>query len=37
MLAGAAAADGGHPAEDLLAEVPGADWKRTTSEFFLTA
>ena len=37
MLAGAAAADGGRPAEDLLAEVPGIDWKRTTSEFFLTA
>jgi hypothetical protein len=37
MLAGAAAADGGRPAEDLLAEVPGADWKQTTGEFFLTA
>jgi len=37
MLAGAAAADGGRPADDLLAEVPGADWKHTTGEFFLTA
>ncbi|MGB9458125.1 MAG: glycine cleavage system protein H [Bryobacteraceae bacterium] len=37
MLAGAAAADGGRPAEDLLAEVPDANWKQITSEFFLTA
>jgi len=37
MLAGAAAADGGRPAQDLLAELPNADWKRTTAEFFLTA
>jgi len=37
MLAGAVAADGGLPCEDLLAEVPGANWKETTSEFFLTA
>jgi glycine cleavage system H protein len=37
MLAGAAAADGGRPAEDLLAEVPGSNWKQTTAEFFLTA
>src|ERR1035438_7807902 len=37
MLAGAAAADGGRPAEDLLAEVPGSNWKQTTGEFFLTA
>ena len=36
QLAGAVAADGGHPAEDLLAEVPGADWKQITGEFFLT-
>jgi len=36
MLAGAAAADGGRPAEDLLAEVPGSNWKQTTAEFFLT-
>jgi len=37
MLAGAAAADGGRPAEDLLAEVPNADWKQVAGEFFLTA
>jgi len=37
MLAGAAAADGGRPAEDLLAEVPNADWKQIAGEFFLTA
>lgn len=36
-LAGAVAADGGRPAEDLLAGVPGANWKQITSEFFLTA
>ncbi|HLK66099.1 MAG TPA: glycine cleavage system protein H [Bryobacteraceae bacterium] len=36
-LAGAVAADGGRPAEDLLASVPDADWRQTTSEFFLTA
>jgi len=35
-LAGAVAADGGRPAEDLLAALPGADWKAVTSEFFLT-
>ena len=27
MLAGAVAADGGRPAEDLLAALPDADWK----------
>lgn len=37
MLAGAVAADGGRPCEDLLAEVPGANWKELTGEFFLTA
>ncbi len=37
MLAGAAAADGGRPAEDLLAEVPEANWRQITGEFFLTA
>jgi len=37
MLAGAAAADGGRPAEDVLAEVPSADWKQIAGEFFLTA
>jgi glycine cleavage system H protein len=36
-LAGAVAADGGRPTGDLLAEVPDADWKQITSEFFLTA
>ncbi len=36
-LAGAVAADGGRPTDDLLAGVPDADWRRTTSEFFLTA
>jgi len=36
-LAGPVAADGGRPAEDLLAGVPDADWKETTAEFFLTA
>jgi glycine cleavage system H protein len=35
-LAGAVAADGGRPAEDLLAALPDAGWKNTTSEFFLT-
>ena len=35
-LAGAVAADGGRPAEDLLAALPGADWKEVTSEFYLT-
>ena len=36
MLAGAVAADGGRPAEDLLAALPGTNWKDVTSEFFLT-
>lgn len=36
-LAGAVAADGGRPAEDLLAAIPEADWKEVTGEFFLTA
>jgi hypothetical protein len=35
-LAGAVAADGGRPADDLLAAVPGANWKKVTGEFFLT-
>jgi hypothetical protein len=35
-LAGAVAADGGRPAEDLLAALPEANWKDITSEFFLT-
>ncbi len=36
-LAGAVAADGGTPAEDLLAGLPGQNWKEVTGEFFLTA
>lgn len=36
-LAGAAAADGGRPVEDLLAGVPQVAWERVTREFFLTA
>ena len=35
-LAGAVAADGGRPADDLLAGLPGANWKEATGEFFLT-
>jgi len=34
-LAGAVAADGGRPAEDLLAGLPDTDWTEVTSEFFL--
>lgn len=37
QLAGAVAADGGLPAEDLLAGLEDANWKQVTSEFFLTA
>jgi len=37
VLAGAVAADGGRPAEDLLAGLPNANWRETTSDFFLTA
>lgn len=36
-LAGAVAADGGSPAEDLLADVPDANWAAVTAEFFLNA
>ena len=36
-LAGAVAADGGRPAEDLLSALPDKDWKAVTGEFFLTA
>jgi len=36
QLAGAVAADGGRPAEDLLAHLPNTDWKEVTGEFFLT-
>ena len=35
-LAGAVAADGGRPAEDLMAALPAANWKEVTGEFFLT-
>jgi glycine cleavage system H protein len=37
QLAGAAAADGGRPAEDLLAGMPELNWKEITGEFFLSA
>lgn len=36
QLAGAAAADGGRPAEDVLAGIPGVNWQEVTGEFFLT-
>ena len=36
QLAGAVAADGGVPAEDLCAGMPEANWNELTSEFFLT-
>jgi len=36
QLAGAVAADGGRPVDDLLAGVPDASWKDITAEFFLT-
>jgi glycine cleavage system H protein len=36
-LAGVVAADGGRPAEDLLAGMPDVDWKSAVGEFFLTA
>jgi glycine cleavage system H protein len=35
-FAGAVAADGGRPVDDLLAGIPGAEWRRITAEFFLT-
>jgi len=35
-LAGAVAADGGRPAEDILAGIPEANWNEITREFFLT-
>lgn len=37
VLAGAVAADGGRPADDLLSNLPDANWKKVTEEFFLTA
>ncbi len=36
QLAGAVAADGGRPAEDLFAALPGASWRDVTAEFFLS-
>ena len=36
QFAGAVAADGGRPAEDLLAACPGSNWRNVTREFFLT-
>jgi glycine cleavage system H lipoate-binding protein len=35
-LAGAVAADGGRPADDLLADIPDVNWQEVTGEFFLT-
>lgn len=37
QLAGAVAADGGRPADDLLAGMPELNWKEVTGEFFLTS
>jgi len=37
VLAGAVAADGGRPADDVFAALPDANWKEMTGEFFLTA
>jgi glycine cleavage system H protein len=37
VLAGAVAADGGRPADDLTAGIPDANWKALAAEFFLTA
>lgn len=37
VLAGAVAADGGRPADDVLAALPDTNWKAMTAEFFLTA
>jgi hypothetical protein len=37
QFAGAVAADGGRPTDDLLAAIPEANWKEVTGEFFLTA
>jgi len=36
QLAGAVAADGGRPAEDLASLLPEIDWQELTAEFFLT-
>jgi hypothetical protein len=35
-LAGAVAADGGRPVDDLTAVLPGAEWTKVTAEFFLS-
>lgn len=35
-LAGAVAADGGRPTEDLLAGIPDIEWSEVTAEFFLS-
>jgi hypothetical protein len=35
-LAGAVAADGGRPVDDVMAELPDESWKKTAEEFFLT-
>lgn len=35
QLAGAVAADGGRPADDIFAALPAASWKELTKEFFL--
>jgi glycine cleavage system H protein len=37
QLAGAVAADGGRPVDDILAGLPDANWRAVTAEFFLTA
>lgn len=36
QLAGAVAADGGRPTDDLLAGIPNASWKDLTADFFLS-
>jgi len=36
QLAGAVAADGGRPADDVFGALPDASWKNLTREFFLT-
>jgi glycine cleavage system H protein len=36
QLAGAVAADGGRPAEDILADLPNVNWHEVTAEFFLS-
>jgi glycine cleavage system H protein len=36
LLAGAVAADGGRPVDDLLEAIPTANWAKITAEFFLS-